>query len=64
MRKYRVYMQTIASMSVEVEASSEREAVDIALSENAVHSPCHQEPFELGDWDVPVEDWAVKEVDE
>ena len=37
MRKYRVYMQTIASMSVEVEASSEREAVDIALSLSLIH---------------------------
>lgn len=64
MEKYRVYLETTASMSVEVEADSREEAVEHALDEYMGTSPCNQEPFELGDWDVPDESWAVEPVDE
>lgn len=64
MKKYRVYMEAIASMTVEVEAESEKQAVNLALNEHMPTGPCHQEPFDLGDWDVPEEDWAVAEVTE
>lgn len=64
MEKYRVYLETTASMSVEVEADSMEEAVEYALDEHAPMSPCNQEPFELGDWDVPKDDWAVVLLDE
>ena len=60
MSKYRVYLQTTASMSVLVEAENRDEAVTKALDEYDSTTPCHQEPFELGDWDVPTEDWAVR----
>lgn len=63
MNKYRVYLQTTASMSVVVEAESKDEAVNKALNENNMTTPCHQEPFELGDWDVPAEDWAVEDTE-
>lgn len=64
METYRVYLETTASMSVEVEAGSREEAVECALDEYMGISPCNQEPFELGDWDVPDESWAVEPVDE
>lgn len=64
MKKYRVYLETTASMSVVVEADTENEAVTNALDEYCATSPCHTEPFELGDWDVPPADYAVEEVDE
>lgn len=64
MEKYRVYLETTASMSVEVEADSMEEAVEYALDEHGGTSSCHQEPFELGDWDVPKDNWAVVRLDE
>lgn len=64
MEKYRVYLETTASMSVEVESDSMEEAVEYALDEYGSTSPCHQEPFELGDWDVPKDNWAVVLLDE
>lgn len=64
MEKYRVYLETTASMSVEVEADSMEEAVERALDEHMGTSPCNHEPFELGDWDVPKDNWAVVLLDE
>ena len=57
MAKYRVYLVTEASASVEVEADSEEEAIEKAF-ENAPYS-CHQCP-EIGDWALPSEMYPNK----
>lgn len=64
MKKYYVTLETTASMSVVVEADNEEEAIDKAMEEHLPITPCHMEPFSLGDWDVPNTKWAVEEVTE
>lgn len=63
MSKYKVLLETGASMAVTVEADTPEQAVEEALNEHSWTSPCHQEPFELGDWDVSDAEDAVEEID-
>ena len=53
MATYRIYLETTASSTVEVEADSEEEALN-QLWEGYVELPysCHQCP-EIGDWELP-----------
>ena len=53
MATYRIYLETTASTTVEVEADSEDEAL-IQVWEGSVELPysCHQCP-EIGDWGLP-----------
>lgn len=54
MAKYRVHFMTAASTSVEVEADSREEAVDVAFNEVHV-SLCHQcaREVDLGEFELP-----------
>ena len=59
MAKYRVQLETIASMTIEVEAESEEEALDMAF-DDAPPDVCAQcsgwgqeWSLELGEWDQP-----------
>lgn len=57
MTKYRVYIETVASAVVEVDASNQEEAIDAAL-ENAP-SANHTWP-DIGDWYFPAdEDYQI-----
>lgn len=49
MARYMVTLTTEASFSVEVEARTEEDALDIAF-DKAPYSLCHAEPVEIGDW--------------
>lgn len=73
MSKYRVYLQTVASTTIEVEADNKDEAYDKALNEGMPHI-CAQcsgwgggQNLELnGDWDISEDstvDESVEEVD-
>ena len=59
MTLYNVYFGAGASALVQVEAESRDEAEEKAW-EFTPGSPCHQEDFELGDWDID----DVEEADE
>ena len=53
MTKYRVYLEAVASVSVEVEADSEDEAIDLAFEHTP--SPAWNWP-DLGDWYFPADE--------
>ena len=55
MAKYQVTLTTEASFTIEIEASSEVEALEAAFEE-APYSLCHQEPIEIGDWSTYEDD--------
>jgi hypothetical protein len=52
MTRYRVYLVTTASTSVEVEADSGDEAVEIALEGDLPYASAFA-GFDLGDWTTP-----------
>lgn len=51
MAKYRVYLEATSSTTVEVEADSKEEAVELAFQGDLPYA-CHQCP-ELSEWEFP-----------
>lgn len=58
MAKYRIYLESTASASVEIEADSEEEAIEAVWAEEQVELPwsCHQCP-EITEWVFPPDEY-------
>jgi len=52
MARYYVTFHATASHTVEVEAENKQHAYDKAWEVGPPSGPCHQEDFDLGDWDI------------
>lgn len=62
--KYRVYLRTVASTTIEVEASSEEEAIEAAFKKTPyLCAQCsgwgNSAGIELADWDTVDQPWTL-----
>ena len=61
MPKFRVYLEAVASTTVEVEADSPEEAAEAAFNEHLPYS-CHQCP-EIEDWYFPPDERSTAKIE-